>query len=715
MTDGTRKLLAIVLLLISLTLLIFSGVEIYLAALRTAKQYEASAWFAFFDVTSPHQFILKCYQSIDCKDGFEAILWDNYRLYIPIVFAVFFIAGVYLFSKRKQAIYHAAYAKASELKDMMMKRSNSLNHPLRSGIMLGTFKGNLLGMKATRDKPELDHTLIVAPTRGGKGLMAISNLLSFKHSVVVVDPKGEMFHATAGHRSKFSDVCVIDPSGQGSRYDPIQDMGSTDESYFSAAALIMKSEKDGSGSVFAERASIGLVAAIVAARKLNQPTLPYIQSVTKWGVYHFVKTLYALDDEKITTFLAQFASVDVRKFDPEKLADDKFLSSTYGTMMTRLKDYLTEGVLKTSSGHDFNATQLLRKPTTLYLRFSEGDLDSTMNYLRLVLLSIVTAIIKDADINPDADNEPVILLFDEAGRIPVPRLANLVSTISSRGVAAMIFVQNLSQLTNPSAYGKEAGATIMANCQTQLFYPPRDYETAKYISQMLGQTMHKQKAVNKDGKGIFADRRIMHSEIAREVLTPDEVLTELTRDDVLIFRGYRKPIKAKRLMYFKEKWLNKLVRQPTPEVEEIPQSNLVAFDELKPAEATATEPIPNRVLQENQAQYPVNDYLETLENETVALSLTVKAMAKSDEQKGTETLSKSSGVIIQGEHVVSNDSSDQSYQYMDYKHEETASNETGQSYIERPQPDPQSKAQSGQDAQEGELEKNNTWRDADLF
>jgi len=644
MTHKTNRTFATILLLVSLALFLYAGADIYFAALRTAEQYRLSSWYGYFNVDNANQFIAQCYKSAECKDGFEDLLWKNYRYYILIIFSVFFMAAVFMFSKGKKGLYHAGFSSGSDLKDMLMSRNSSLNHPLRSSVILGTFNGSLLGMKATKSKPELDHTLIVSPTRGGKGLMAITNLLSNKHSVVVVDPKGEMFHATAGHRSKFSDVFVIDPSGQGSKYDPIQDMGNTDESYFAAAALIMKAEQDGSSSVFAERASIGLVAAIVAARLLEQPTLPYIQSVTKWGVNHFITELYSLDNERVTTFLAQFAGVDIREFDPEALRDDRFLSSTYATLMTRLKDYLTEGILRTSSGHEFNATQLLRKPTTLYLRFSEGDLDSTMNYLRLVLLSIVTAIIKDADVNPDADNEPVLLMFDEAGRIAVPRLGNLVSTISSRGLAAMIFVQNLSQLTNPSAYGKEEGETIMANCQTQIFYPPRDYPTAKYISQMLGQHTYKQKAVSK-GMGILADRRYMHSEVAREILTPDEVLTELKRDDIIIFRGYRKPIKAKRVMYFKEKWLNKLARQPTPEIKNIPQSNLVEFDELKPPPVAATEPIPNRRVQEQTAQYNVNDYIQPEDStKETTLNLTVKAVSAEQDNSSLTTSSTTQGL-----------------------------------------------------------------------
>jgi type IV secretion system protein VirD4 len=62
--------------------------------------------------------------------------------------------------------------------------------------------------------------LICAPTRAGKGLLAVSQLLTWKGSVIVNDIKGDLFTQTAGYRSTLGKVFVIDPTGLGNRYTP---------------------------------------------------------------------------------------------------------------------------------------------------------------------------------------------------------------------------------------------------------------------------------------------------------------------------------------------------------------------------------------------------------------------------------------------------------------------------------------------------------------
>ena len=73
--------------------------------------------------------------------------------------------------------------------------------------------------------------LVCAPPRMGKSLLAISQLLTWPHSVIVNDVKGELYEATAGYRSTFSDVYVIDFQGYGNAYDPLS--GKTTEDEFS--------------------------------------------------------------------------------------------------------------------------------------------------------------------------------------------------------------------------------------------------------------------------------------------------------------------------------------------------------------------------------------------------------------------------------------------------------------------------------------------------
>ena len=75
----------------------------------------------------------------------------------------------------------------------------SPNWQHETGLFLGVSSFNqALSVRPTRR--ELGNVLVDALTRGGKGLLAISQLLTWPHSVVVLDIKGELHEATAGYR-----------------------------------------------------------------------------------------------------------------------------------------------------------------------------------------------------------------------------------------------------------------------------------------------------------------------------------------------------------------------------------------------------------------------------------------------------------------------------------------------------------------------------------
>src|SRR5215475_13449455 len=70
-----------------------------------------------------------------------------------------------------------------------------------TGLLVGLSPFNhVLSVRGTPKRRELGNILVDALTRGGKGLLAISQLLSWPHSVVVVDIKGELYQYTAGFR-----------------------------------------------------------------------------------------------------------------------------------------------------------------------------------------------------------------------------------------------------------------------------------------------------------------------------------------------------------------------------------------------------------------------------------------------------------------------------------------------------------------------------------
>jgi type IV secretion system protein VirD4 len=512
-------------------------------------------------------FVLMCLfdMNYSCSTNLFGMTWregDSLFLYGA---ALSFGFVVYTVKRFKPAsLYNAEWATLSQLRDMCLRVTNNFHAPIRRALLLAVLQRRLIGIKPSKVRPELGHVLVCGPTRSGKSLHLMCNLLNWSGSAVVVDIKGELHRMTSGHRSKFSNVVVLDPSGFGQRYDPFADIGDSAEALQTAAEVVLQIDRD-SEPVFAQRGANAIIAARRAAHLLNKPTLPYLYDVTRWGLWHFIETLRSVDDEQVSASLVRFAGRDVRTLEEADISDDRFLNSSWSTITSKLTPLLTEGVLKMTSGFDFCAKQLLEKPTTLYLRFNEAELDSNKHILRLTVLALITAILRHADKSHGEITLPILLGLDEAGRINIPRLDDLVSTVAGRGVSALVYVQDLSQFD--ATYGPANAKTIRSNCHTKVFYPPKDLETAKYISDYAGSQSRMTRSVSKEA-GPFPTRRYLYSESKRELITPDEV-RKLGDEHVVIFAGDKAPIKAKRLLYFRLPWLKNGAGLPATEVEPI--------------------------------------------------------------------------------------------------------------------------------------------------
>src|SRR3954453_1789310 len=165
-------------------------------------------------------------------------------------------------------LHVARFARLDELATLAAPR------PHRAGLLLGRTRFHqVLHVTQTKTRRELGNLLIVAPTRAGKGLLGTSQLLTWKHSVIVNDIKGELFAQTAGYRATLGKVFFIDPAGVGHRYDPLQGKH-TEDALLSVATNLLFKPDEGEGEIFTRRATNMLTQLFLAARAEHQSPLP---------------------------------------------------------------------------------------------------------------------------------------------------------------------------------------------------------------------------------------------------------------------------------------------------------------------------------------------------------------------------------------------------------------------------------------------------------
>lgn len=455
------------------------------------------------------------------------------------------------------AIHRARFAHRHELKELLSST------PIPNGVFLGTrrdflFFKRYISVRPTTQRREIGNCLIVAPTRGGKGLLAVSQLLSWKHSVIVNDIKGELFTQTAGYRATLGKVFVIDPTGIGHAYDPLHEK-KTEDALLSAATHLLFQADEGEGRIFTERASVMLCQLFAAAKLEGVAPLPYARHSIRAGLSACAARLNAVSPELATQFL------DVNYKDAN--FTDRFLLSAWGTLTARMRPLLTETVVRCFTHSDFTPEHIIRSgtPVTLYLRWKEQDLLALSPLVRLLWGSLMNELLTTYDIHQGKECQPVLLLIDEAGRTAIPSLADHATTVVGRGIHMWIAIQSLSQLE--VVYGKARAQVLRDNMESQIYYRPIDLATAQHLEVKLGkQSAYAYSTTEREG----AEPSEGLSEQAIPLLTAQDIM-QLKDEEIICFHRRLPPFKISRMDWRQHPILKQRHSIPAPEVQPLPQ------------------------------------------------------------------------------------------------------------------------------------------------
>jgi type IV secretion system protein VirD4 len=318
--------------------------------------------------------------------------------------------------------------------------------------------------------------LICGPTGSGKSQHITSQLLTWPHSAVVYDIKGELHRLTAGYRARLGPVYVLDPTGVGNRYDPF--LGRVSESkLYAAANNLLFDPKEGEGRSFIEKGTKMLLIVFLSGREANQKMgkdraalLPFVGSMADLGLNRAARLINDISPDLCRRFLDE-------DYNPDKdYTENKYLANSWESVTARLYPLLTEEVRRMLAGSDFTGADLMLrdKPVTVYLRVPEEDLLALSPVTRLVLDSLIHelfATYKQAEKEGWSEKcRKVLFLIDEAGRTAsLATLPDHLTTVRSRGISIVVAIQTLSQLT---ALYPSREDDVLNNCLSHVYYQP---------------------------------------------------------------------------------------------------------------------------------------------------------------------------------------------------------------------------------------------------
>jgi len=372
------------------------------------------------------------------------------------------------------------------------------------------------------------HILTCAPTGAGKGIGAvIPNLLDYPGSAFVLDFKGENFAVTAAARqSAGQDVFLIDPFGitgtRGHSMNWLDALNPNDPDVVGLAASLADmlvvstgAEADPHWNDTAKEFLRGLLI-YVAGMPEEQRTMSYLRRVVTSSESDLNEVLEEMmaDPEYGQRIVARAATAFLNRPEKER-------GSVLSTVV-RHTAWLDDPRLAAAfSRSDFDLSNLKSRKVTVYLVIPPDRLRACLGFVRgfigLALDAMVKVRAKPA--------HKVAFFLDEFGQLGhMASLADNITIMRGYGVQFWLFVQDLSQLK--AVYPR--WQSFIANC-TQQYFGTNDIDTAKHISESIGQytiryqTSSQSSQTGFSAKGGGSTGMGEHLQ-GRSLLTPDEVL-----------------------------------------------------------------------------------------------------------------------------------------------------------------------------------------------
>jgi type IV secretion system protein VirD4 len=450
-------------------------------------------------------------------------------------------------------------------------------HPLVSqhwqqetGLLVGVsaFK-QVLSVRRTPQRRELGNVLVDALTRGGKGLLAISQLLTWPHSAVVLDIKGELYEATAAYRKTLGNVFVIDPEAVGHQFDPLH--GRSTERQLYAAAKYLLYEAGERDPIFIQRGIKMVTQLFLAGREENRKMgyekyhlLPYAGQLMHLPINQVAAHVHAVSPELATKFLSAV-------YKPEKdYEEKKFLTSSWETATSRLYPILSDELLRCFDGSDFTASDLITSPTpiTVYLRLPEAELLALTPVVRLIFQTLIHDLQTTYDKRAgrtatEKGCYPVLLLLDEAGRVGIPMLYEYATTVVGRQISLWVAIQSIKQLD--AMYGPANAETLLDNMDTQLFYRQRR-ATAKYLEEELGRKSEYSHSQSTREGGHETQGL---SEQGVPLMTANQI-KQMEDWDIIVFHHNLPPFRARRMNWMEHPILRAREAKQPPKLSPLP-------------------------------------------------------------------------------------------------------------------------------------------------
>lgn len=193
------------------------------------------------------------------------------------------------------------------------------------------------------------------------------------------------------------------------------------------------------------------------------------------------------------------------------------LGSIWSEMMNHLLVFGIDDDVRRALDNPKTITPVdLENGCNIFLQLEENKLEQWRSLLTL----IINQFLKAFERRPEKQ-APILMLLDEAPRLGKLRLVEALSTLRSRQIHIMTFVQSVAQLD--LIYGQDARKVITDNCAYKAILGASDADTREWLSKLVGtyDRLKTSRSHNQQMERLGSTLGVSQSEEEKRIIKPE--------------------------------------------------------------------------------------------------------------------------------------------------------------------------------------------------
>lgn len=447
--------------------------------------------------------------------------------------------GTARFAKPREVFNDLAFAKYTS---NGTGKSNVQNPP---GLVFGLLKNKPVILPEKTKILNRNVFVVGSPGSGKTQSFILTNVIHERErSMVVTDPKGEIFESTAKlKRQQGYDVRLVNfkEMQHSDRYNLLDYITREVDAEQVATTLVMNAQEE-SRTDFWTKAEVALLKTLLLYVKWEcsgEATMSKVHEIlTEQGVSH----------QKMDQFFNQLPPDHpaYRSYGLIRMAKDTVRMSIYTSLGMTLSKFVSKEVRDFTEKSDFQLDEIGKRKMILYVILPVAD-PTWEPLISTFFTQLFQRLYHVAEQHFNRLPISVNLLLDEFPNLgKIPNYEEILATCRSYGISISTIVQSFGQLIDKYK-SKEKAESIIGNCSLRYILGVGDKLTAEYFSELIGKTTVE--TFSTSPKSGFEHNSTTHSYSQRHLLTPDE-LTRIDRSKAILLVSGMFALRLKKVFQF---------------------------------------------------------------------------------------------------------------------------------------------------------------------